>query len=76
MKKIIILIVPIIVFTANFTIAAYACVFVASYLIDTLNLVGWWVFPDALVCLAVAGLVLYALNRVATMLHLDIDFER
>lgn len=69
------IIVPIIVFAANFTIAVYACVFVADYLIDTLNLVGWWVFPDAIVCIAVAGLVLYALNRVATIFHLDIDFE-
>lgn len=75
MKKIIRIIVPIIVFAANFTIAAYACVFVAAYLIDTLDLVGFWVFPDAIVSLAVACLVFYALNRVATILHLDIDAD-
>lgn len=75
MKKIIRIIVPIIVFAANFTIAIYACVFVADYLIDTLDLVGFWVFLDAIVSFAVACLVFYALNRVATMLHLDIDAD-
>lgn len=75
MKKIIRIIVPIIVLAANFTIAIYACVIVAAYLVDTLDLVGFWVFPDAIVCLAVAGFVLYALNRVATLLHLDIDAD-
>lgn len=75
MKKIIRIIVPIVLFAANFTIAAYASVLVGYYLIDILDLVGFWVFPDAIVSLAVACLVFYALNRVATILHLDIDAD-
>ena len=73
MKKIIRVIVPVVVLFANIMVAAYASVVVANFLVDDLYLVGWWVFPDAAIAIAVAALVYLFLQRVAYALHVGID---
>lgn len=73
MKKIVFIIVPVVVFFVNVAVAAYASVVVANFLVDDLYLVGWWVFPDAAIAIAVAMLVYLFLQRVAYALHLSLD---
>lgn len=73
MKKIVFIIVPVVVFFVNVAVAVYASVVVANFLVDDLYLVGWWVFPDAAIAIAVATLVYLFLQRVAYALHVGID---
>ena len=73
MKKIVFIIVPVVVFFVNVAVAAYASVVVANFLVDDLYLVGWWVFPDAAIAIAVASLVYLFLQRVAYALHVGIE---
>lgn len=73
MKKIVFIIVPVVVFFVNVAVAVYASVVVANFLVDDLYLVGWWVFPDAAIAIAVATLVYLFLQRIAYALHVGID---
>lgn len=74
MKKIIRVIVPVVVLFANIIVAAYVSVLVVNYLIDELYLVGWWVFPDAFIAIAVAALVFVTLEHIAYALHIELDY--
>ena len=72
MKKIIRTIIAYIVIVANFGVAIVAALRVGFYMIDTLNLVGFWVFFDAFVTISVFTLTFLTLERGAYALNLDI----
>jgi len=72
MKKIIRTIIAYIVIVTNFGVAIVAALRVGFYMIDALNLVGFWVFFDAIATISVFTLTFLALERGANALNLDI----
>lgn len=71
-KKIIRTIIAYIVIATNFGVAIVAALLVGFYMIDTLNLVGFWVFFDAAITISVFTLTFIVLERGANALNLDI----
>lgn len=72
MKKIIRTIIAYIVIVTNLGVAIVAALWVGFYMIDTLNLVGFWVFFDAAITISVFTLTFLALESGANALNLGI----
>ena len=72
MKKTIRTIIAYIVVVTNLGVAIVAALRVGFYMIDTLNLVGFWVFFDAVITISVFTLTFLALERGADALNLGI----
>lgn len=72
MKKIIRTIIAYIVIITNFGVAIVTALMVGFYMVDSLNLVGYWVFVDAAITISVFALTFLALERGADALNLDI----
>lgn len=73
MKKIVRVAMAIVVIAANLGAAIYAAVLVANFMVDYLNLTGFWVFPDAIVTVCVGVVVFLALKHVAHACNITLD---